>query len=255
MMTIDWWTLGLQTINFLVLAWLLQRFLYQPVLRVIARRKALAEQAFTEAEATKAEATAASQRYEHDRREFAETRQTLLQRTHSELEEERAQLLNAARAEAEQIIATARADLETERAAVLSALRIELAELALDMSAAVLSRFATSLEDGPELALSELEAQLDALPAAERERLSADHLNHDSPLRVVTAAQLDEEQRGRWQHALLRRLDPETRLEFAVDPALIGGAELHFSHALLSTAWSELLNQSREALLDDESPD
>ena len=41
-MQIDWWTLALQTINFLVLVWLLTHFLYRPVRQVIAERKALA---------------------------------------------------------------------------------------------------------------------------------------------------------------------------------------------------------------------
>ena len=31
-MQLDWWTIGLQTVNFTVLIWLLNRFLYKPVL-------------------------------------------------------------------------------------------------------------------------------------------------------------------------------------------------------------------------------
>ena len=255
MMGFDWWTLVLQTINFLVLVWLLQRFLYRPALRVIARRKELAEQAFTEAEAAKSEAVAASERYEDERRTFSESRQTLLQRTHSELEEERTRLLDAARAEAEEIVTAARADLETERAAMLSEVRGEVADLALDMSVAVLNQFAGISGAGLDDALSELEAQLDALPATERNRLAADLSGPDSTLQVITASKLDEDHRERWRTALLKRLEPDARVEFAVDPALIGGAELRFPHAVLSAAWSELLNQSREMLLSDDGTD
>ena len=39
-MHFDWWTLALQTINFAILAWLLHRFLYKRVLRVIDARRA-----------------------------------------------------------------------------------------------------------------------------------------------------------------------------------------------------------------------
>ena len=49
-MQIDWWTLGLQAVNFLVLVWLLQRFLYKPVMRLIERRRQNVEKAFAEAE-------------------------------------------------------------------------------------------------------------------------------------------------------------------------------------------------------------
>lgn len=41
-MTIDWWTLGLQTVNVLVLVWILARFLFRPVARIIADRQAAA---------------------------------------------------------------------------------------------------------------------------------------------------------------------------------------------------------------------
>src|SRR3546814_21092072 len=34
-MHFDWWTLALQTVNFAIPVWLLQRFLYKPVLRLI----------------------------------------------------------------------------------------------------------------------------------------------------------------------------------------------------------------------------
>ncbi|MEO0035300.1 MAG: synthase, partial [Pseudomonadota bacterium] len=38
-MSLDWSSLALQTVNFLVLVWLLQRFLYRPVLAAIDRRR------------------------------------------------------------------------------------------------------------------------------------------------------------------------------------------------------------------------
>ena len=43
-MKIDWWTLGLQTINVLVLLWVLQRFLLKPVQAMIAQRQKLTQQ-------------------------------------------------------------------------------------------------------------------------------------------------------------------------------------------------------------------
>ena len=44
-MQIDWFTVAAQTINFLVLMWLLKRFLYKPILNAIAaREKNIADQ-------------------------------------------------------------------------------------------------------------------------------------------------------------------------------------------------------------------
>ena len=39
-MELDWTTFILEIINFLVLVWILHRFLYQPVMNVIAQRRA-----------------------------------------------------------------------------------------------------------------------------------------------------------------------------------------------------------------------
>ena len=38
-MLIDWFTVGAQTLNFLILVWLMKRFLYKPVLDAIDARE------------------------------------------------------------------------------------------------------------------------------------------------------------------------------------------------------------------------
>jgi F-type H+-transporting ATPase subunit b len=39
-MLIDWFTVGAQALNFLILVWLMKRFLYQPILNAIDAREA-----------------------------------------------------------------------------------------------------------------------------------------------------------------------------------------------------------------------
>ena len=57
-MLIDWFTVGAQALNFLILVWLLKRFLYKPILDAIDAREEridaeLAAAALKEAEAKK----------------------------------------------------------------------------------------------------------------------------------------------------------------------------------------------------------
>lgn len=55
-MLIDWFTVAAQAVNFLVLVWLLKRFLYKPILGAMdAREQRIASQ-LRQAEAEKAEA-------------------------------------------------------------------------------------------------------------------------------------------------------------------------------------------------------
>ena len=55
-MAIDWFTIGAQILNFLVLVWLLKRFLYQPVLDAIDKREKRIAATLADAAASKAQA-------------------------------------------------------------------------------------------------------------------------------------------------------------------------------------------------------
>ena len=55
-MQFDWWTLALQTVNFAVLVWLLHRFLYKPVLRMVDARRTDVEKQYADARAAEARA-------------------------------------------------------------------------------------------------------------------------------------------------------------------------------------------------------
>ena len=55
-MLIDWFTVGAQALNFIVLVWLMKRFLYRPVLDAIAAREQRIAQQLAEAATQMAEA-------------------------------------------------------------------------------------------------------------------------------------------------------------------------------------------------------
>ena len=83
-MHIDWWTLGLQAVNALVLIWLLAHFLYRPVVNAIAARQKAAGQLLTDAQAAKAAAEAERQKA------AAETAGLVEHRSEAQAAEERA---------------------------------------------------------------------------------------------------------------------------------------------------------------------
>lgn len=63
-MELDGTTIALQIINFLVLVWLLKRFLYQPILKVISERQQGIEQALRDAQAAESRAHSLREEYE-----------------------------------------------------------------------------------------------------------------------------------------------------------------------------------------------
>jgi len=62
-MNFSWWTFALQAANFLILVWLLRRFLFKPVGAIVARRKEEIARAMAEASAEKQNAL----NLQHDR--------------------------------------------------------------------------------------------------------------------------------------------------------------------------------------------
>ncbi len=55
-MKINWFTLIAQVINFIILMWLLKRYLYKPILKAIDERENKIKAQLNDAEARKAEA-------------------------------------------------------------------------------------------------------------------------------------------------------------------------------------------------------
>ena len=250
-MQIDWWTLGLQALNFLVLVWLLWRFLYRPVRTVIDQRKALAEQAFTEASEKQREAEGARQHFEQELARQADERQKLLNVTHKQLESERASIMEEARQEAHKLIESGHETIAKERQAVLQQLRNEVAELASDLALELLQGTGSKLFN--EIALEQLEAQLKRLPPTELDRLRNDLGTDNAHLVVVTATPVDSGDQSRWRQRMADCLGHNDNTDFAVDSGIVGGAELHLPHTTLRFTWSEQLQRAKELLLQDEA--
>ena len=96
-MLIDWFTVIAQVVNFLILVWLLKRFLYRPILNAIdAREKRIATE-LADADAKKAEAIKERDEFQHKNEEFDRQRAALLSQATDEAKAERQRLFDEAR--------------------------------------------------------------------------------------------------------------------------------------------------------------
>jgi F-type H+-transporting ATPase subunit b len=245
-MQIDGWTLALQAVNFLVLVWLLQRFLYKPVRRILAQRKEAAAKAFAEAERHQQEADAAKQRFEAAQAALAQERQDMLRDLHRDLDAERSKLLDSARQDADRTIDAARQQIEEERTAAVAELRGEAADLAVELAATLLRKTAAIAPD--DALLQRIENELQGLPAEERARLRNDLAADGARLTVVTAAALPNGDQDRWRQRLAACLGGDDRTDFVTDPEIVGGAELRLPHAVLKFSLADQLAKAKEAL-------
>lgn len=241
-MTFDWWTLGLQTVNFAVLVWLLYRLLYQPVLRMIDSRRAEMEKQYAEASAATVKA----------QQELAE-----VEAARAKIAGEREATLTLAAAQAEEAAKARRAQAESEAAALLEGARKSIAEerqqvvaearnVAVDLGAEVARRLldAAPLKARSEAWLGQIEHYLAALPESERNAL-ARQLENSETLVVATASPLRPEEAETWRAQLRRLLGAGVSVTFNADPLLLAGAELHFPAAILRFSWQNALELAR----------
>lgn len=253
-MQIEWWTLALQAINFIVLVWLLHRFLYKPVKAVIEKRRQFSERAFAEAAEAKEKAAAAEANLEADRAALAEERRALIAKVHEEMSAERDKILAGARRDADRLLEDARKAIEDERRRTEEDIRDRLAALAVELARTLLRETGAGSVD--EAALDRICRQVEAMPDAERARLAAD-LGRGGAIAVATAAPLEAKARTKWQERIAGLLplgdDAEGRpeLRFETDPTLVGGAELRLPHTVVKFTWADLLAKAETELTRD----
>jgi len=244
-MHLDRWTLLLQTVNFIVLIWLLHRFLYQPVLRLSDARRAQIQHQFDEARTLTEQAKSQLGGLEAQRAGIAAEREAALKAAGVQADAAAAQRQAQARHEAELTLAQAREILAAERE---QAARDSHA-VALELGAQVALRLLQELPAGlrQEAWLERMTQYLSALPAQELQGLRS-QLVAGAALQVLTAESLPAVVRQRWIEQLQTVLDATAQVSFAVNPGLMAGAELRFPQARLEFSWQSVLQGLRERL-------
>jgi F-type H+-transporting ATPase subunit b len=100
-MLIDWFTIAAQIVNFLILVWLLQHFLYKPILDAIDGRERRIAAELADTDNKKAEAEKERTDFEDKNKAFDQQRSALLGRAADEAKAERERLIEQAKKDAD----------------------------------------------------------------------------------------------------------------------------------------------------------
>ena len=222
-MLIDWFTVGAQAVNFLILMWLLKRFLYKPVLKAIDDREARIADTVKKAE---------------DQKNAAELEHATFQKKNEDFDLERVHLLTQAQDEAkaagrrfldkERQIADASRDkwrsaladeqrrfgdevvrrVQEEVFAVLRQAFTDLADTTLE------TRMVDVFDNRLRQAKGSLNGMLDATPQTPRAFL------------VKSAFELSEAQRETLRRTFAETFGTDVDARFQTEANLIGGVEL-----------------------------
>lgn len=249
MLKINVSTVIFQIINFLILAFLLYKFLFRRVMRLLDERARRITQALDEAEKREKEAEAIQAEYlakmEDAKREVEARREA----AREEMERTRREVIEQARAEVQALRARAEEEIERERMEAVRRHREELATLVTSMSA----RMLTEVSDG-RLHRVFFDAFLDRLselePLSLRDRGSMAETGAVR-VEVASANSLSEADTHRLQEVLSPLLNKTVELELSVDPSLIGGAMVRFGDHLIDGSLRGQLAKLRERFVEE----
>jgi len=250
-MHIDWWTLGLQTVNVLILVWILGRFFFRPVMAIVASRQEEAKKLLADAELVRHQAEATRTDADKTRAEVNARRQDLLDEARKDANVEKARLIGEASQEAAKMRAAAAAAAAKDRAEAEGELLRHAGELSIEIAQRLLDRVPAeatlvAFTDG-------LCREIRALPPELRSGLNPASMSNQQ-LEVRSASDLSDEQKRFVHERLLEALGLEPPIAFRPDEALIAGLELRGSTTTVHNNWRSDLDRIRKELESEGRP-
>ncbi len=223
-MQINWFTVIAQLVNFILLVWLMKRFLYAPILAAIDAREKKIKTQLADAKTQKEDAKKEHDDFSAKNADFDQHKKALMDAATADAQAERQKLLDAARTDAE--------TLRTKQAKSLQEMQVSMqTDIAKKTEQAVFSITRKALAD---LASVSLESQsivvfierLDHLNPDEKQAFVAAFQADKKPVQVQSAFALSASQQTHVTAALTKLLSSAADCTFTTDPALISGISL-----------------------------
>jgi len=223
-MLIDWFTVGAQALNFLVLIWLMKRFLYKPILHAIDEREKRIAATLADADAKKAEAQKQQDDFQQKNEDFDKERAALVTKMQAEAKAEGERLVADARKAADVLTAKREESLKSETQALTASLTNRTQEVVFQIARKALSDLATTT----------LEERMGEVFTRRLREISNETKSHlaealkstSSPAVVRTAFELPAREQAVVQNALNETFSADVHIQFEVAPNVISGIEL-----------------------------
>lgn len=226
-MLIDWFTVIAQLINFLILAWLLNRFLYHRILKAIDAREQHIHEMLEDATLKRAEALTEKETLNGKNKDFDQQRAKMLEQAAEEVASKRQQLLLDAQQAANALKETYNKTRMNDAKSFKKNIRLKAQQSVFQIAHKALK----------ELANVELEAQIvrvfierfESLDAVDKKLLAKGFFacTVQAPASIRTCFELTQAQQARINTAINNSLALEAELNFELKPEISSGIELN----------------------------
>jgi F-type H+-transporting ATPase subunit b len=230
---IDWFTIVAQILNFLILVFLLHRFLYGPIVKMMDEREERIFARLKEANEREQIAEAEAERYRQERIALDEQRRGVLAQAEQDADSRRKELLQQARQDAQDLQRHWRAAIELEKESFLRELR----QRTTRQIYAVARRALTDLAD-VELERQMLHVFIGRLRSMDEEARREIRPSQDNgaPLLIYSAFDLIEADQRAIEQTLEDVVGDYVPVTFETRPGLVNGIEMR--SASRRVAWN-----------------
>jgi F-type H+-transporting ATPase subunit b len=242
--TFNIWTFLFEVLNFVVLAFILQRLLYRPLRAAIDKRMAENQQARTDAEAARKEAELAREQLATKLAELDRERLEVLRKATEQAVGERVKRLAEADALAKGVREQARHDAEQLRHDTLIGLEGEVGKLAVGLAERLLA-LACDRSLNEQLARHLADA-VRAVSGGEQERVQRDAKTDE--VVVESAQSLDGPTSTNLSAAVHELLGRACATKYEVNPSLVGGVLLRIGGHVWDATIAAQLDEAKAAI-------
>ncbi len=247
-MLIDWFTVGAQALNFLILVWLLKRYLYRPILGAIDARESRIAAELADADKKKAEAKAERDTFQAKNEAFDQARAALLSKATEEASAERQRLFSEAREAADALSAKRHEALQSDARNLNGALRRRTQKEVFAIARKALADLATtSLEER----IGEVfTRRLREMNGPAKTSLGEALKTSAAPALVRSAFDLPADQRAAIQNAINETFSADVRLRFETAADVVSGIELSANGQKVAWSIAEYLASLEQSVTD-----
>jgi len=252
-MHVDWFVLFAQLVNFLILIYLLKRFLFTPIIRAMNEREAKILAHFEEAEKWKKEAEEAAKTYEEKNASLQEQAEKMLNEARVAANRQQKEWMDLAREEVYSIQQRWHETVRQGKAAFLESLRQHTGKQVYAVAGRVLAELAEA--DAGQKMVALLIERIRSLDATEKEKIRSAPEDSGEGVIIRSAFMLTPEDRQRLAAAIRQLIGkPDTVIHYEESPDLISGLELLASGHRIAWSVSDYLDhleESFEQVLDE----
>jgi F-type H+-transporting ATPase subunit b len=246
-MHINWFTVIAQIVNFLILAWLLKKYLYLPILNAINEREQKIAGQLKNADEKNSEAEKEKVEFARRNEDFDKNVKALMDKAVADANKEKTKLLEQAKADAIELKAALQKAIDAEQT-------YRNKEIAGKIQAEVFAVARKALFEMASLSLEEQSVNIfikhiKESNGDEKKRFCEAFQSNANTILVKSAFNISADQQTQVNNAVNEVLGTKTSLQFKMAPELISGIELLTNGYRLAWNFSDYLNSLENSIV------